>query len=437
MTSPLAALKGPKRPERVFLFLQGPSSPIFRKIAAILEENGHVCHRINLNAGDWIFWRRRNGHNFRGRSGAWAAHLSTFVKAHGVTDLVLLGEERPCHRTAVAVAREHAISVFVVEMGYLRPDWLTLECDGMSSNSHFPNDPSVILNAAHGLPEPDWSRRYSQTFLTEAAYDLLYNLPNVFLWFLFPHYQRHALYHPLAEYGGWLVRLSGAKRRRRAADALVAALADNAAPVFVYPLQLQTDYQLRAHSPYNSQQEAIAEVLHSFAAHAAAQARLVVKLHPLDNGLFSWNRVIADHAQALGVSDRVYFIDGGDLATLLERCAGVVTVNSTVGLHALQQEKPVKVLGEAIFNTQGLSDQQPLDMFWRNPAAPDAFLVAAFFRLVAAAIQVRGNFYSAAGTSGGAQAIARRLLDNSVNQPGAFVDPPPRRKPAKRPVQRQ
>ena len=43
--------------KRVFLFLQGPSSSIFRKIAAKLEANGHTCLRINLNVGDWIFWR--------------------------------------------------------------------------------------------------------------------------------------------------------------------------------------------------------------------------------------------------------------------------------------------------------------------------------------------------------------------------------------------
>ncbi len=67
-------------------------------------------------------------------------------------------------------------------MGYLRPDWLTLERDGMSSNSHFPADAAHILEAARNLPEPDWRKHYSQTFVADASYDLLYNLPNVFLW---------------------------------------------------------------------------------------------------------------------------------------------------------------------------------------------------------------------------------------------------------------
>ncbi len=46
---------------RTFLFLEGPSSPIFMKIADRLEAQGHRCLRINLNLGDRIFWRRAAG----------------------------------------------------------------------------------------------------------------------------------------------------------------------------------------------------------------------------------------------------------------------------------------------------------------------------------------------------------------------------------------
>jgi capsular polysaccharide export protein len=124
-------------------------------------------------------------------------------------------------------------------------------------------------------------------------------------------------------------------------------------------------------------------------------------------------------------------LDGGNLNALLERAQGTVTVNSTVGLHALQLGKPVKVLGAAVFDIAGLSDQAPLEQFWRKPEPPEASLQSAFFRLLAASIQVRGNFYSAAGTDAGAAAIAERLHNRSLNQPGAFIDPPPRKKPAK------
>jgi capsular polysaccharide export protein len=430
ITVPVASLMPGQN--RVFLFLQGPSSPIFAKIADRLERRGHRCLRINLNLGDRIFWRRPGGYNYRGRPENWPAYLTAFIRQQAVTDLVLLGEERAYHQAALAVAKTASVHVYVVEMGYLRPDWLTLERGGMSSNSHFPIDPSHIITAGAGLPEPDWQRRYSQTFVAEAAYDLLYNLPNVFLWFLYPYYRRHALFHPLAEYGGWLLRLAGEARRKKAATALIERLATDGTPFFVFPLQLQTDFQLRTHSPFNGQHEAIDEVLSSFAHNAAIDTMLVIKVHPLDNGLIDWQAYIRKAAERLAVAERVSFLDGGDLNALLEKCNGVVTTNSTVGLHALQQGKPVKVLGTAIFNIEGLTDQAPLDRFWTAPAPPDETLRAAFLRLLAAAIQVRGNFYSAAGTDAGANAIAERLDRRTVNAPGAYVDPPPRQKPAKR-----
>ncbi|WP_276119174.1 capsule biosynthesis protein [Pararhizobium qamdonense] len=421
---------GPER--RVFLFLQGPSSPIFAKIADRLEAKGHLCLRINLNPGDQIFWRRKGGYHYRGRGGQdWRIYIAAFLVQHGVTDLVLLGEERPYHLIAIEAANHHGIAVAVVEMGYLRPDWLTLERDGMSSNSHFPNDPQAIIDAARTLPEPDWARRYTQSFAAEAAYDLLYNLPNVFLWFLFPHYRRHALFHPLAEYAGWVLRLAGGKKRTLAATALVDTLLSSGTAFFVFPLQLQTDFQLRAHSPYHDQREAITEVITSFAAHAPETASLIVKIHPLDNGLIDWRAYVEALATKLGIGSRVKFLDGGDLNALLMKTSGVVTINSTVGFHALQLGKPVKVLGTAVFDIAGLSDQSDLEQFWKAPAGPQDAVRSAFFRLLAAAIQVRGNFYSATGTDAGADAIANRLHDRSLNQPGGFTDPPPRRKPAK------
>ncbi|MCG5477573.1 capsule biosynthesis protein [Ensifer alkalisoli] len=417
---------------RTFLFLQGPSSSIFPKIATRLEAYGHRCVRINLNVGDRIFWRRRGGYNYRGSLARWPGYVDAFIRCHGVSDLVLLGEERPYHQKAIAAARRYGAAVYVVEMGYLRPDWLTLECGGMSSNSHFPAEPEQILKAAASLPEPDWQRRYSQTFLAEAAYDLLYNLPNVLFWFLFPGYHRHGIFHPLAEYAGWLRRLAGAKRQQRAAEAVIRSLTSDRLPYFVYPLQLETDFQLRAHSPFNSQEEAIGDILASFARQAPPTSKLAIKVHPLDNNLIPWRRIIASQAAALGIEDRVAFLDGGNLDLLMAGSAGMVTVNSTAGLHALKQGKPVKVLGRAVFDIAGLTDQQPLDAFWAAPTQPDPDLSAATFRLMAASIQVRGNFYSHAGTDAGAEAIAERIHRNMVNQPGAFIDPPPRQKPEKR-----
>lgn len=421
----------PDTRKRVFLFLQGPSSSLFSKIASQLMAAGHICLRINLNAGDWLFWRHRGSINYRGSIELWPSYISELLSKHCVTDLVLLGEERPYHRIAVELAMACGIDVTVIEMGYLRPDWVTVERDGMSSNSRFPNDPAIIRKAAANLEDVDFTVKYRQSFLMEALFDLAYNLPNVVCSFLYPRYKRHAVFHPLAEYAGWLGRLLQSSRRSKQAEATLQRILKANHAFFLYPLQLETDYQLRAHSSYLSQCDAIDEVLLSFARHASG-AEIIVKVHPLDNGLIDWDAIVRRKAEALGIQARVSFLDGGDLAALIRKSFGLVTVNSTTALHALHLGVPVKVLGSAIYDLAGMTHQGDLDSFWGQPERPDRDLTAAFYRLLAATIQVKGNFYSRKGTSAAAEAIATKLINRTINQPGGDGGWPPRARPSKK-----
>lgn len=419
------------RSDGPYLFLQGPSSPLFSRIAGHLEEAGQRCHRINLNVGDQIFWRRAGAFNYRDSLENWGSYIRSFIDYSNIGTIILLGEERPYHKEAVRAAKERGVDVVVIEMGYLRPDWVTVELDGMSSNSRFPNDPNVIMKAAENLPEPDWAPKYSQTFLAEALFDLAYYLPSVFFGFLYPRYRFHGIFHPLAEYAGWVGRLATERHRQKKARLLTDQLLNSGCPWFVYPLQLETDYQLRAHSPYSSQRDAIAHVISSFAKSVDGSARLAIKVHPLDNGLISWKRFIKAAAKANGVVDRIVYLDGGDLTMLMQGSQGLVTVNSTAALSGLMQGVATKVLGSAIFDVPGLTDQQSLDEFWSTQSAPDSEIKDAFVRLLAASLQERGNFYSTDGVAQAAVAIAQRLLENTVNKPGGDIGYPPRSRPTK------
>lgn len=417
--------------QRAFLFLQGPASPLFQWIATELERYGHHVWRINICTGDRLFWRRKGAANYRGRLDDWPAYLAQFIDRHKITEIILLGEERPHHRLAAGLAKAQGLPVYAVEKGYLRPDWISIEYSGSGCNSHFPVDMRQILDAAAGLEDPDFTLIHQQSFLAEAGYDLAYNLANVFLGFLYPHYRWHALSHPLAEYGGWIRRFLRQKERRRQTEKALHHLQQHQGKYFIYPLQLQTDYQLRVHSPFGSQMQAIDMVLASFAFHSAPTTWLVIKTHPLDNGLIDWSGYIAKTAQRLGINQRVHIVHNADLGMLLENCRGAVMINSTSGIKAIAKNRPVKVLGTAIYDLPGLTHQGTLDQFWSNPEPVCPQLKQAFLRLIASALHERGNFYSRAGALAGATAIARRIHLSRVNQPGAFVNPPPRPRPVK------
>ena len=50
-------------------------------------------------------------------------------------------------------------------------------------------------------------------------------------------------------------------------------------------------------------------------------------------------------------------------------------------------------MGDAFFDFDGLTDQQPIDAFWSAPQAPDTALFTRFRAHVIAQSQVNGNFH--------------------------------------------
>jgi capsular polysaccharide export protein len=240
--------------------------------------------------------------------------------------------------------------------------------------------------------------------------DVAWNLSNLALsWLTHPRFKRHQTWHPLAEYAGFLWKWARAGADRRHAARAIRAMEGRSGPLFLFPLQLRGDFQIRAHGPHPDLRVTAREVVESFARHAPGDALLLIKEHPLDNALTPWRRMLRRAAQRAGVADRVEVIDGGDLDALVARSAGVVTVNSTVGLAALRAGRPVKALGRAIFDLEGLTDPRPLAQFWRSPAAPDPARVETFLRALGWAVLVRGNF-DGGGAQPGAANVADRIL---------------------------
>lgn len=409
---------------RQYLFLQGPISPFFSEIAKGLQARGHGIHGIQLNFGDRLFWRHKGAVRYRGGLAEWPGFIRDFYVTRGITDIVLLGEQREYHRKAIEVAQQRGIRVTVTDFGYLRPDWIVLEKDGMSAHSHFPRNPDAIRELAAHCPRAELTPIYRDSFWTMALWDMSYHLGNYFLAWLFPRFHNHKLENPVLVYLGTGLRLLFAKRNNRRAVDSLKGLMDSGAPYFVYPLQMANDFQLRAYSHFADQGEAIVQVIESFARHAPADAHLLAKVHPWDPGLVNWRRQVDKAAQAAGVAERVHYVDGGNLDEMSRGARGMVTINSTSGLKALSLGCPVITLGQAIFDVAGLTFQDGLDRFWNESKPPQPDLLADYLAAMTATILIRGVFYSRPGLDAGVAEAVRRLDEDLIN-----AIPPERRLP--------
>ncbi len=196
---------------------------------------------------------------------------------HGIDAVVMHSERRPYHLEAAAEARTRGIPVCVTELGYLRPDWMTIELNGNSVDSLFPTDPDAIRAIAADAPPVDTSVIYPREPLLETRDDLMNALPNVFAGFLYPRYRAHGLYHPFVAYARFLWREGHKGSRDKAAAAVRERLKP---PFYLFAMQTDTDFQIRANSQLADTTEALALVFRSFAAHAPKGARLVVQEAP-------------------------------------------------------------------------------------------------------------------------------------------------------------
>jgi len=398
----------PPPARRSFLFLQGPISPFFAEVAAGLQARGHAVQRINLCLGDRLFWRGAPGvaEDFTGRAEAWPGFVAAAMDRWGITDLVLLGEQRDCHRAAIEAARARGAAVTVTDFGYFRPDWITLERDAMGGESRFPRDPEAIHALAAGLPPADLTERFRDDFPRQAAWDVLYHLANMLPW-PFPHYRSHQLHHPLATYAGIALRLL--RRSAERAEGARAMERVRGRPFWVFAMQMETDFSIRAYSDYPDMDTPLREVVRSFAEHAPREGHLIVKVHPLDPCLKRWGRRIPAIAAAAGVAGRVHVAHHGTLDAMIEASRGVVTVNSTVGLRAIIMQRPVRALGRAVWNVPGLAHGGALDAFWAGASPPDADLRQDFLAALQAATQLRGVFYGEEGRAVAVAATVSRL----------------------------
>ncbi len=395
---------------RCFLFLQGPPSPFARELGAQLAAMGASVRRINFSIGDWFWWHDARAASYRGHLSDWERYLEDLVRREGVSDIVYFADRVPYHRAAQRVADRLGIRAISFEYGYLRPDWITVEPGGQSAWSRFPADIARVRELAADLPAPGLARQYHTGTFAESAGDAGYYLANYLLWFLYPRFQRDRIYPPLAEYLSYPLRFLRARLGRAKAHRLIEELTAGSTRYFVVPLQMQNDYQIRANSPWTDQRDFLDRVISSFAGHAPDGTKLVVKVHPMDNGLENWRGYIGGAARRHGVAGRVQYLDGGDLHLLTGHAAGMVIVNSTCGIAALQAGCPLKVLGIATFDMAGLTHQGALDDFWTDPGGVDPGNAAALMSLMAHRAHVRGDFYAPEGRHAAVRAMADRLM---------------------------
>ena len=392
---------------RRFLIASTPFGPFSRNLADAIEAAGGAVQRLILNMGDWFDWRRAGGRVHREPFDAFRVALPDWIDEF--TDVIVFGDTSPHARAVLDTACTRGLDTWVLENGYFRPDWITLERTGVNAGGCSPADPEAYASVQAREPRPVPVGRILPWHVTHIS---LYYFIELMGRRAFPHFRPEYEPPPWRQAFGHVGR--ALKSRRAATRRRIATILQGDLPFILVCLQRDGDSQLVRHSSLPTNAAFMAHVLDNFAGHAPTGLHLVVKGHPLDAGVTDMEAQTGRLAEASGVSARVHYLDGGALADLCRASRGLVVNNSSAALSALGFGTPVKVLGEAFFDMEGLTDTRPLDQFWSAPRAPDPDLFARFRTWVIDNTQINGGFHGPAVRRATALALVQRFAGDGV-----------------------
>lgn len=377
---------------RNVLMLQGPVGPFFSRFARDLENRGFNVYKVNFNGGDRAFYRRKQTINYTGKLKDWESYLERLIENKGIGRIYLFGDCRAYHRVARGLADKLGIRVFVFEEGYIRPDFITLEEFGVNGNStmmpeeidfsDWENDTtSQVMHPRHVFPRT-------------AFYSIAYYVAAALQSRKYRYYQHHRSFSPVTEGYRWIVSAIRKLRYRRKEKNVVSELLPQfEGNYFLCPLQVHCDMQVSAHSDFNSIEHFIGEVVSSFIEHAPKNKALVFKHHPLDRGYTDYSVLFENLISENGLRGRVFYVHDLCLPTLLKHAQGTVLINSTVGMSSLFHGTPVKTLGRAIYDKDGLTSQGTLAQFWNESGEVSRRAYDSFRNYLIHRNQLNGSLY--------------------------------------------
>lgn len=376
-----------------YLLLQGPMGPFFNNLASWLMSHEREAINVVFNGGDRFYCRQQHVLSYLQPLSAFPKWLTEIYKQTGFDSILCFGDCRPLHQAAKFWAQDNHVRFLVFEEGYFRPHFITLEEGGVNAYSLLSRDAGFY----HKLPEPSplHFNKIAASSIKRVAHAIWYCLMCSYYQCEFINYQHHKSISILSEATAW-IRSCWRKHfyRLKQQCILNEIRKEKHGRYYLAILQVYNDSQIHHHSPYVDIEDYIRSVILSFRQSAPQDSYIVFKHHPMDRGHRNYTQLIKSIALKSGVSTRVIYIHDLPLDELLSHARAVVTINSTVGMRALAKFKPLKVLGRAIYDINGMTYQGCLHDFWQSEFQPDTMLIGKFEKYLRENTQLNMEFYA-------------------------------------------
>lgn len=377
---------------RKILIVQGDWEAGMSRLALDLKDAGHEVGKVFFCAADIAYkFRGILTHLYREPLAGFDAWLRELVRSEGYDTFYLYNHYRPYNQVAWDLAEELDLGCWVFELGLIRPNCVTVFSRQTMPLNELARKWDLLQ--AGGDPPPAVTTPPELCQVSTTAKMLTFCTSFLFSRVtapLFPNFvdQREMSLSHHFKHG--IIHLWRFFERGRDCEFDPIFAGEWSGTYYAVPLQVHSDTQITRCSDFKSIEQFIKKVVRSFEYHAAPDARLVFKVHPMDRGYKDYTDLIAGLNHRLG-GDRIHYVDRVHLPTLLAHSLGVVNINSSVGISGLVHHVPVLTLGSAVYDLNGLTFPGGLDDFWTAAKAPKPRRVKDFINLLLATSQGRGT----------------------------------------------
>lgn len=377
------------------LLLQGPMGIFFNSLRKELIENNCNVYQIAFNYGDRFFCNdKKNLIDFNLDVSEFSCFFTKIILEKKIDVIFLFGDSRKYHKIARNIINKSfkdKIKLYVFEEGYIRPNYITLEENGVNANSSKLENycPVKFKNKTHKFDLNN--NQIPNIFYYGMFYSIIYFLLLNIFHYKFKFYKHHkdiSLYTNL-KYGiKSFIRKYYYKFSEKKYDFIYTK------SFYLVPLQVYNDFQISEHSKYNHIGEFIEEILNNYKL-SGSDDFIVFKHHPMDRGFKNYSSEINHLVNKLSLSkEKIIYIHDFNLPMLLKKAKGVIVINSTVGLSALYHERPLLVMGESNYKYHKIVNNVNMIDFLKKPIKPNKKEIAKFYNYLLNSTQIYGNFYN-------------------------------------------
>ncbi|WP_018248081.1 capsular polysaccharide export protein, LipB/KpsS family [Orenia marismortui] len=375
------------------LFLQSPYSFLFRDLAVELEKNNIDCYALTFNLGDKYLYKGIDQidinklirtkrvvnidkleleeilaiENYYTKKKEkilnekltdkeknyfylYTKVLEEIIKEKNIKLLVMQNDTRWQHSLAIYLANKLDIDYLVFELGLFRPNTITIDSKGVNYNNSVPRKKefyqNVDIDNRFNYKELDTDISEFKRNLIVAKYMLYYRLGDLFA--------QNSIENKKIKLLDYFKRFLKTYISKTSQKPRVKELPENY--IFV-PFQVANDSQTLVHSEFNNMMEFATVVIEAVEKYNKNnpdnRMSIVFKEHPMDVGKVNYDKF---HQKYSNNKD-IIFVKEAQTKELIKDSKLIITINSTVGIEALEMGKKVICLGRCFYAIEEIALQ--------------------------------------------------------------------------------